>query len=39
MRKANNKMAGQCDARGDEWDWKSRKAKNKMTGQCDARRD
>ena len=35
--KAKNKMTGQCDARGDEWEEKARKANNKMTGQCDAR--
>ena len=39
MRKAKNKLAGQCDARGDEWEEKARKAKNKMAGQCDARGD
>ena len=35
--KVKNKMTGQCDARGDEWEEKERKAKNKMAGQCDAR--
>ena len=30
-------MAGQCGARGDEWEEKARKAKNKIAGQCDAR--
>ena len=39
MRKAKNKMAGQCEARGDEWEEKAMKANNKMAGQCDARGD